>query len=48
MRNVTVGLNNSVTAEITDGLSEGDRVVSDRASGTGSAAVELRRRPGLF
>ena len=43
-RDVTVGLDNSVTAVITAGLDEGDRVVSDRASGA-SAAVSFNRRP---
>ncbi len=44
MRDVTVGLDNSVTAEIKTGLTEGERVVSDRASGS-SAAVSFNRRP---
>jgi macrolide-specific efflux system membrane fusion protein len=47
MRDVTVGLDNSVTAEITAGLAEGDRVVSDRATGT-SAAVAMRGRRGML
>ncbi len=41
MRDVTVGLDNSVTAEIRDGLTEGERVVSDRSAGA-SAAVTMR------
>lgn len=47
VRKVTVGLDNSVTAEIKDGVAEGDLVVSDRKSANGSAAITLRNRPGL-
>jgi len=46
-RQVQVGLNNNITAEITAGLTEGELVVADRASGGRSAAIDMRRRGGL-
>ena len=45
-RAVSVGLNDTVTAEITGGLSEGELVVTDRASATSAATVTMRRPPG--
>lgn len=36
-RRITVGLNNKITAEVTDGLNEGDLVVSGTAAAGGSA-----------
>ena len=46
MAEVTVGLNNNITAEITGGLSEGDRVVAGanvvRSSGSGSTGGGAR------
>ena len=45
-RAVSVGLNDTVTAEITGGLSEGELVVTDRASSTSAATVTMRRPPG--
>ena len=47
-RSVTVGVSDTITAEVLTGLAEGDLVVSDRVSGQGSAAANLRRMPGLF
>ena len=38
MAEVKVGLNNNITAEITEGLSEGDRVVTTTAGASGSAS----------
>lgn len=46
-RIVTVGLDNAVTAEIADGLVEGERVVTDRTTAGGSAAIQMRRPSGL-
>jgi macrolide-specific efflux system membrane fusion protein len=57
IREVTVGLNNNITAEITDGLSEGDRVVagpSALSSGAGNGGARgglgglAGRGPGVF
>jgi membrane fusion protein, macrolide-specific efflux system len=43
-RKVTAGLINAVTAEIVEGLSEGDLVVAERSAGGTSAAVNMRPR----
>ncbi len=46
-RLVTVGINNNVAAQITDGLSEGERVVStDELSSVANASGEGNRRRG--
>jgi membrane fusion protein, macrolide-specific efflux system len=37
-RRISVGLNNKITAEVTDGLNEGDLVVSGTAAAGGSAS----------
>jgi membrane fusion protein, macrolide-specific efflux system len=37
-RKVEIGLNNNVTAEVTSGLSEGDRVVTTQAGASGASA----------
>lgn len=52
MAEVKVGLNNNITAEITDGLSEGDRVVAganvlSARSGTGGTGATRTGIPGL-
>ncbi|TKA96739.1 efflux RND transporter periplasmic adaptor subunit [Cereibacter changlensis] len=41
-RSVTVGLNNNITAEVTSGLAEGERVIADAAA-PGAAAGGSRR-----
>jgi len=46
-RQVTIGVTDNITAEVTAGLVAGDLVVADRTSGT-SAAANLRRPPGMF
>ncbi len=48
VRSVTIGVTDNITAEVTEGLAEGDLVVADRVSGNGSAAANMRRMPGLF
>lgn len=45
-RAITIGLSDSVTAEVRQGLAEGDRVVSDRDSTTEAATATMRRPPG--
>ncbi|MCX7888670.1 MAG: efflux RND transporter periplasmic adaptor subunit [Rhodobacteraceae bacterium] len=47
-REVRVGLDNAVTAEIVSGLAEGEKVVATRDSTTESAAVSLRGRRSVF
>lgn len=46
-RQVKIGLNNRVQAQVLDGLKEGDLVVVGEATGGGSTAG-MRRGPGLF
>jgi len=47
-RRITVGVSDNITAEVREGLAEGELVVADRVSGNGSAAMQMRRIPGLF
>jgi macrolide-specific efflux system membrane fusion protein len=46
-REVHVGLNNRVQAQILDGLKEGDVIVVGEASGS-SSSTQMRRPPGMF
>ena len=46
-RKVKVGLVNAVTAEIIEGLEEGELVVAERSAGGTSAAISMRRPRGL-
>lgn len=45
-RRVSVGLNNNITAEVTEGLSEGDRVVVADAAASGNASGNPGGPPG--
>src|SRR5690606_32023218 len=47
-REVRIGLNNRVQAEVLDGLQPGERVVVGDASGAGAAAGGRRGGPRLF
>ncbi|WP_288419781.1 hypothetical protein [uncultured Stenotrophomonas sp.] len=44
-REVKVGIDNNVSAQITEGLAEGDKVVVGEAGGPGAAAPGGRRPP---
>ncbi|MDF3607662.1 hypothetical protein PE067_16860 [Paracoccus sp. DMF-8] len=44
-RNIRIGLDDKVVAEVLDGLSEGDQVVTGEASGAMAAALGGGRRP---
>ena len=46
-RQVTIGVTDNITAEVTSGLVAGDLVVADRVSGA-SAAANIRRPAGMF
>lgn len=46
-RTITVGLQNAVSAEIVDGLEEGDQIVASTGSGA-NATVERDGPPGMF
>ena len=47
LRDVTIGVSDNITAEVTSGLKPGDLVVADRTSGT-SAAAAIRGPRGMF
>ncbi|RTL31196.1 MAG: efflux RND transporter periplasmic adaptor subunit [Burkholderiales bacterium] len=47
-RQVRIGLNNRVQAQVLDGLKEGELVVVGDASSSGSGAGGTRRPPGMF
>ncbi|MDE2593007.1 MAG: efflux transporter periplasmic adaptor subunit, partial [Burkholderiales bacterium] len=48
-RQVKIGLNNRVQAQVLDGLKEGDQVVVGEATGGGSGSGGgMRRQPGMF
>ncbi len=47
-RQVKIGLNNRVQAQVLEGLKEGEEVVVGEASSSGSAGSGARRGPGMF
>ena len=47
MRQVTIGVTDNITAQVTSGLQPGDLVVADRVSGA-SAAASFRGPRGMF
>lgn len=47
-RQVKIGLNNRVQAQVLEGLKEGDLVVVGEAAGSGSGSGGSRRPPGMF
>lgn len=47
-RQVKIGLNNRVQAQVLEGLKEGDLVVVGEATGSGGGASGSRRPPGMF
>lgn len=47
-RSVGIGLNNNIVAEVTDGLAEGERVVTDAAAPAAAAAARRRGGPPMM
>lgn len=47
-RQVKIGLNNRVQAQVLEGLKEGDLVVVGEATGSGNGSGGSRRSPGMF